>query len=138
MSKINALKKKAAIKKYGEGLKSDYDATVALMTEDGYSEEEIFQINEALSEEEPAKDEKPVKDEKPGKTVVSKNPVFEKWRVKVEYVLDKKDKPVIDEDGNPVVEITKFEYLRDAKISDKQAELLNSQSANTKIKYYKK
>lgn len=138
MAKLNALKKKAAVAKYSEAYKTNPDAVIAALQAAEFSAEHITEIIDAIESEEPEKapKEKP-KAEKSEK--VGLNPVFEKYTVRVGYQTDSDTNQLIkDKFGRNIPIFTKVEYLRDCKISTEQADLLNSQSQNTLIRYYEK
>ena len=115
---MNVLKKKAAVKKYGEAIKADFPAAEAQMKTDGYSDDEIAEVIEAVNNPEPDADaEKPA--EKPKKGKVSGTGIYEKTQVR--FI-----------DG----EMKKGDVLRKVKITAEQAGILNSQSHNTKVHYF--
>lgn len=127
MAKMNVMRKKSAVKKYSEAVTADIAAAEAQMKSDGYSDEEIAEVIEAITnpvaeettEEAPAKPAK----EKPAKKAEEKpnaNLKFEKTEVRY------------DKDGK----VKKGDVLRVVKISQEKADLLNSQMHNTKIGYF--
>lgn len=133
---MNVNRKNAAVKKYADTYKSDPDKAIAEMTEKGFSEEEIFEVTEAISKGE-VKDEKP----KAAKKEVAKggkNNIYEKWKVEVSYERDKNGKELKDEDGRNIPIFEKVKHLRDVTISEVQSEVLNSQSVNSNLRYYLK
>ena len=139
MAKLNALKKKAAVAKYSEAYKTNPDAAIAALQAAEFSAEHITEIIDAIESDEPAK---PAKAEKPKAEKAEKvglNPVFEKYTVRVGYQTDPDTNQLVkDKFGRNIPIFTKVEYLRDCKISTEQADLLNSQSQNTLIRYYEK
>lgn len=137
MAKLNALKKKAAVTKYSEAYKTNPDAAIAEMQAAEFSEEHITEIIDAIEGAEPVKAPKAEKPKAPEKTGL--NPVFEKHTVRVSYQTDPDTNQLVkDKFGRNIPIFTKVEYLRDCKISIEQADLLNSQSQNTLIRYYEK
>lgn len=137
MAKLNALKKKAAVAKYSEAYKTNPDAAIAEMQAAEFSEEHITEIIDAIEGAEPVKAPKAEKPKAPEKTGL--NPVFEKHTVRVSYQTDPDTNQLVkDKFGRNIPIFTKVEYLRDCKISIEQADLLNSQSQNTMIRYYEK
>lgn len=126
MAKMNVMRKKSAVKKYSEAVTADITSAEAQMKADGYTDEEIAEVIEAISN--PVADDggeapaKPAK-EKPAKKAEEKpnaNLKFEKTEVRY------------DQDGN----VKKGDVLRVVKISQEKADLLNSQMHNTKIGYF--
>jgi hypothetical protein len=127
MAKMNALKKKAAVKKYSEAVTADITAAEAQMKADGYTDEEIAEVIEAITNPvvEETTDEAPAKPakEKPAKKAEEKpnaNLKFEKTEVRY------------DKDGK----VKKGDVLRIVKISQEKADILNSQMHNTKLGYF--
>lgn len=127
MAKMNVMRKKSAVKKYSEAVTADITSAEAQMKADGYTDEEIAEVIEAITNpveesqdggEAPAKPKKPKKEETEEKP--NANLKFEKTEVRY------------DQDGN----VKKGDVLRIVKISQEKADLLNSQMHNTKIGYF--
>lgn len=138
MAKMNALKKNKAVKKYADDFKADPASAEAKMSADGYSDEEIFQITEALTAEQSDEELNTKKPEKKSKAAVSesKNGIFEKWAVEVKIEKDEDGDPKLDKYGRTIPYFDKIKQLRTVKITQEQADILNSQSRNTNLRYY--
>ena len=146
MAKINHNKLKTALAKYSEAYKENPTDIESLMLADGYSEDEVSQIIEALNEE-PKVDPRggQLAETKVVKTKVNatttSTPTYEKWSVKVVYQFKQvrnQNVPVLDELGYHLYDLEKRDYIRDCRLSEEQAEILNEQSINSKEHYYKK
>lgn len=138
MAKINHNKLKTALAKYSEAYKENPTDIESLMLADGYSEDEVAQIIEALNEE-PKAETKVVKT-KVNATTTS-TPTYEKWSVRVVYQYKEirgQRVEVKDELGYHLYDLEKRDYIRDCRLSEEQAEILNEQSINSKEHYYKK
>jgi len=136
---MNVNRKNAAVKKYADTYKLDQDKAISEMTEKGYTQEEIFEITEAIAKGETKTPEEPKA--KAAKKEVAKggaNSIFEKWKVSVNYERDEEGEPIKDKKGRPIPVFEKEKHLRDVTISDVQAETLNLQSVNSLLKYYPK
>jgi len=129
-------KKKSAINKYSEAIKADQSAAETQMREDGLSDDDIFIITEAVNGgEQPAETKTEKATNKPSEKV-GLNPIYEKWKIGIRYELDEDREPVTDKKGRTIPIFEKEKLIRTCKISDEQAEILNSQSRNTKERYY--
>jgi hypothetical protein len=137
MTKINHNKLKTALAKYSEAYKESPEGIEELILADGYSEDEVTQIIEALDPTEKAETKVKAK----VNATVTSTPVYEKWSVKVVYQYKEirgQRIPIEDELGYHLFDLEKRDYIRDCKISEDQAEILNQQSINSKEHYYKK
>jgi len=138
--KINHNKLKTALAKYSEAYKENPTDIEALMLADGYSEDEVAQIIEALNPSEEPKAETKVVKTKVNATTTS-TPTYEKWSVRVVYQYKEirgQRVEVKDELGYHLYDLEKRDYIRDCRLSEEQAEILNEQSINSKEHYYKK
>ena len=135
MAKLNHLKKKAAVAEHSATYKTDPDAVIAALQAAEFSPEHITEIIDAIEGELPVKPKEKTK--APEK--VGLNPVFEKWTIRVEFERDPDtNEPLKDKWGANIPIFKKVELLRECKISDEQAAILNAQSVNSLIHYYKK
>lgn len=137
MAKINALKLKSALTKFGEQIKNDPENAAYHLTEAGYSEDEATQIIAKANEGgEPIKPEtKKAEPKAPAKK--SLQPTYERWSVERVKVQDKKTLAQVwaeDENGEPVFE--KVKLIRSCKGEPAMIEALNGQAKNTKEFYY--
>lgn len=140
MAKMNALKKKAAVKKYSDAFKANQEEAHQQMITDGLSEEQAFEVSEALMAATET-DETPKEESKKGKSTPAKNKegkniAYEKWAVEVGVERDADNDVVYDKHQRTIPKFTKEKLLRTVKISEAQAEILNSQSVNSKLRYY--
>ena len=146
---MNALRKKSAVTKYGEAIKADLAAAEAQLAQDGYTPEEIAEVVEAVStpqpndppaEAPPATKSKPAESKKPAKAKEDVKPgmlTFDKCQVEVIFELKKNGQRKLDQDGELIPpKFEKGKVLKEVKITQAAADILNQQSENTKIRYY--
>lgn len=115
---------KKHVKTYKQLIIDDVEEAKKSMEIDGLTEDEINEILEEVNGGEAPKT--------PKKEVESsKNYSIHKCEP-----IKKDGKWVLDEEGNYTYE--KKDHVRDVNITDYQAEVLNSQSFNSKVRYYKK
>lgn len=139
MAKINALKLKSALTKFGEQIKKDPENAAYHLTEAGYSEDEATQIiakaNEGGAPEQAKPEPKKAESKAPAKK--SLQPTYERWSVERVKVYDEKKGAQVwaeDENGEPVFE--KVKLIRSCKGEPAMIEALNGQAKNTKEFYY--
>jgi hypothetical protein len=130
MAKINALKLKSAITKYGEQIKSEPENAEYLLTENGYTEDEAFQIIDKVNES-----DAPVKSVKKD-APKSLQPMYERWTVETVKTTDRDGNTIwkLDENGNYTYE--KVKLIRLCSGEPNMIDILNDQAFNTHEYYY--
>lgn len=121
---MHHLKLKKLVAENAELIAQDEQGAIEKLTAEGLTPEEVAEVIEK-SKESPA--EKPKSKESPAE----KNYAIHKCEP-----IKKDGKWVLDDEGNYTFD--KKDHVRDVNITDEQAEILNSQSFNSRLRYYKK
>lgn len=121
---MHHLKLKKLVAENSELIATDEQAAIEKLTAEGLTPEEVTEVIEKSKE---APSEKPKSKEAPSE----KNYAIHKCEP-----IKKDNKWVLDDEGNYTFD--KKDHVRDVNITDYQAEILNSQSFNSKVRYYKK
>ena len=139
MAKLNHNKLKKYVAEYSELYLTSVEEAQAKMAEDGLTEEQIFEVSEAI---ENPKEETETKEVKSKVSSEPTEPRYEEWTTEkvYQYKTDSRgnQKAVRDEDGVHQFTIEKVKFIKTTRITPEQAEILNAQSENSNKGYYLK
>ena len=135
MAKLNHNKLKKYVAEYSELYSTSVEEAQTKMAEDGLSEEQIFEVSEAI--ENPKEEVKTeVKKIEGGETA------HEEWITETIYKWEEDSRgerhAVRNKWGEHEFTIEKVKFIREVTITEAQASILNEQTINSKKGYYLK
>lgn len=140
MAKLNHNKLKKYVAEYSELYSTSVEEAQAKMAEDGLTEEQIFEVSEAI--ENPKEDEAPKETKVKTSNTEPKEETFEEFTTETIYKFKEDSRgnrmAVKNEWGEHEFEIAKVKFIREVKITQAQANILNEQTINSNKGYYLK